>query len=168
MIIRRALAISALLSLTAGPLSAADDAPQPTTSPTNSRDGTLIQTDVFPDDEAASKLKVSQKNLDRFVKARAAIGNDVASFQKMAAAASKNLTPAEQQQLKGLLADIRKQAGAVSTYAKASGNPAAEKIASQLIINDDILGEQAMIVATAKLLADLDAQLGLLEPVVHR
>lgn len=72
---------------------AADDAPEPTTttSPGKSRAGTLIHTDVFPDDQG--RLLLKKADAEQFEKLRKA--QQVASirFQKLAKTAAKGLNP---------------------------------------------------------------------------
>lgn len=130
---------------------AADASPQPTTSPTNS-----------------GKISAKPGNnaeLAQFIKARAAISANIAAFNTLV---SKGKSGPDEQKLKGLADEIGRQANTILKYAKSTNNTAAQKLASQLIIDDDITGRKSAQQATARRLMELDAQLGLLEPVVHR
>lgn len=130
---------------------AADASPQPTTSPTNS-----------------GKISAKPGNnaeLAQFIKARAAISANIAAFNTLV---SKGKSGPNEQKLKGLADEIGRQANTILKHAKSTNNTAAQKLASQLIIDDDITGRKSAQQATARRLMELDAQLGLLEPVVHR
>lgn len=130
---------------------AADPSPQPTTLPTNS--GKISLKPVNATDRA------------QFVEARAAVSANIAAFNALV---SKGKSGANAQKLKGLANEINRQANTILKYAQSTNNSAAQKLASQLILDDDVAGRQSAHQAAAQRLMELDAQLGLLEPVVHR
>lgn len=130
---------------------AADASPQPTTSPTNS---------------GKAKLKQSTNaDLTQFVKARSAISTSIAEFNALVA---KGKSSGNAKKLESLAGEINRQANTILQYAKSTNNTATQKLASRLILDDDVAGRQSALEATAKRLKELDAKLGLLNPVVHR
>lgn len=129
---------------------AADPSPQPTTSPTNSG-----KTSLKP---------VNAKKLAQFVKARAAVSANIAAFNALV---SKGKSGASAQKLKGLTNEINRQADTILKYAQSTNNSAAPKLASQLILDDDVAGHQSTHQAAAQRLMAIDARLALLEPVVR-
>lgn len=145
--------VVALILVAAGGESvwAADSSPQPTTSPTNS---------------GKSKLKATtDTERAQFVRARATVSANIAEFNALV---SKSKSGANAQKLKGLADEIGQQANTILKYAKSTNNAAAQKLASQLILDDDVGGRQSEHQAVACRLMKLDAQLALLAPVVHR
>ncbi|MFK8033939.1 MAG: hypothetical protein AB8B94_07320 [Hyphomicrobiales bacterium] len=128
---------------------AADPSPQPTTSPTTS-----------------GKLQLSKVELSRFVNARSAITESITKFNALVKSGDKSKS--QLQELKMLAAEINKQAVNIQRYSQLTNNSKAGKIAAQLILDDDVAGRKVFHSATAKRLSELDAQLALLEPVVHR
>lgn len=130
---------------------AADASPQPTTSPTNS-----------------GKISANPANnteLAQFVKARAAVSANIAAFNALV---SNGKSGPSAKKLKALADEIGQQANTIFEYAKSTNNTAAQKLASQLIIDDDITGRKSAQQAIARRLMELDAQLALLAPAVHR
>lgn len=130
---------------------AADASPQPTTSPTNSG-----KTSVKP---------TNNTELAQFIKARAAVSANIAAFNALV---SNGKSGPNAQKLKGLADEIGRQANTILKYAKSTNNTAAQKLASQLILDDDVGGRQSAQQAVARRLMELDAQLALLAQVVHR
>lgn len=145
------LATTCLISVGCVNTWAADPSPQPTTSPTNS--GKIHLKPASNADQA------------QFVKARSAISASIAEFQ---ATVSKGKSRVNAKELEALTHEINRQANIIRRYAKTANNTAAEKLAAQLIIDDDVTGRKPAQQATARRLMELDAKLGLLEPVVHR
>lgn len=145
-----------------GPVFSADPSPQPTTSPTTSGKQTLKASGA-----GGQVLKTLNKaELSRFVSARNAISENIVSFNNLVNSGSKSRN--QKEALKRIAGEITKQAAHVQRYAKLTNNKIAEKVASKLIIDDDVTGRQVSAGALAKQLLELDAQLALLEPVVHR
>lgn len=124
-----------------------------------------IHTDVFPDKQP---LVLNKADAPTYEKARADLTAAIEEFRTLAKQAEKDLSPSVTKALKKSLATIRANAGVIHSLSKAAENKPGMAIADKLIINDDILGKQASINATAKLLDDLNSKFGLLEPVTLR
>lgn len=147
--IRSVVLATAFAAILSGPGVTADPSPLPTTSPTTS-----------------GKLNLSKAELARFGDTRSSIRDNIAKFSKVVKSGRKSEKYI--QELQGLAAEITKQAAEYQRYSKLANNPKAEKIASQLILDDDVGGRQSLHQATAKRLMELASQLALLAPVVNR
>lgn len=127
-----------------------DSSPQPTTSPTNSKQ-ILIKRDV-----------------GEFINARAAIMRATKEYQTLAVQSKKGASRVQKAKMNSLLKQIEKQTNTVRSYSVKMNGAGGKNIADRLIINDDVTGKQSSIQSTAKLLGLLSSKLALLEPVVHR
>lgn len=145
------VAASLVVAIGSGATLAADSSPQPTTSPTNSG--------------KTSPKTASSAELAQFVEARSAIGTRILEFNELVSKGKSRVNPKE---IKYLAKEINRLANAILRHARTTNNLAAEKLASQLIIDDDVTGRQAAWDATASRLMELDTKLSLLHPVVHR
>lgn len=127
----------------------ADPSPQPTTSPTTS-----------------GKMQLGKTEVSQFVNTRSAIRKNIAKFNELVEAGAKSKK--QQQDLNRLAQDITKQAAQIQKYSQLTKNSQAERIAAALLLDDDVGGRQSARQATAKRLLELDAKLGLLEPIGNR
>lgn len=103
---------------------AADDSPTPTTttSPGKSRSGTLIQTDIFPDDPSAFVLNRTNRN--KFEKSHKALRAASARFQRLAKSANKGMTPRIRNDMNNALRSLSSNAAILASLARQSGDKA--------------------------------------------
>ncbi len=150
-------------------------------SPTNSRSGTLIQTDAFPDKQPIFKrqqLRVNEAGGLKYKTARSALQREIARFGNLSKKAQKSLSPNHKKALRASLQKISRHAKVIEAISRRAKNKAGMGIASRIIIDDDITGKfltndgisgkPSMLLKAAKRLRGLEGKLGLLEPVVYR
>lgn len=140
----------------------ADPSPQPTKSPSTSSKHTMKK----PSASSHGLKQLNKVELSRFIGARTAIRENIAKFDSLVKSGGKSKR--HRGELARIAGEITKQAATIQRYSELTNNSAAEKIASQLILDDDVAGRQISNGALAQHLLELDAQLALLEPVVHR
>ncbi len=152
---------------------AADDSPTPTTTTSPGKSSTLIQTDTFPDGDA--KLVVRKSDAVKYANSRKALKSAAIRFQRLARQAEKGMSPALRTELTAALRSVGDNAKTLSKLIGRSKTRNGKSIGSKLdtasyIKMPEIEGKSGLtnIRAVSRRLSDLDRQLALLEPVVHR
>ncbi len=138
-----------------------------TTSPSSSRAGTLIQTDTFPSRQG---IVLNRTDASKYKRSRLALRRAIARFNQLSRQAKRGLTPKLKASLKRSLKTIRSHAGVVRSLSRKAKNSKGMRLASQMIINDDITGRVPSIEAAARRLSGLESQLATIshEPVSYR
>lgn len=149
-----------------------DKGPQPTTTTSGSKAGILIQNIGFPDDSGGGKrIVILKKDDERYAAARKDLNTAIAQFDQVALAASKgkSVSKAQMAAMQDSIGLAGKSAEVLNQMAGAAIKSNGSFINIETFKFDGIDGEsQSQIMDIARRLKSLDAQLGLIEPVVHR
>ncbi len=127
-----------------------------TTSPSNSRAGTLIQTDNFPSRQG---IVLNRVDAAKYKRSRIVLRKAIARFNLLSRKAKRGLTPNLKASLKRSLKTIRGHAGVIRSLSRKANNTKATRLASQMIIDDDVAGRVPAIQAAARRLSGLESQL---------
>lgn len=113
-----------------------------------------IQTDIFPDDPSARQITLKKEEASAFDRSRSRLEVEISQFEKLASKAQAGVSGRLNDELRKTLSNITRHAKIVRELSAAANYEPGIKIASRMIIDDDITGKIINDDVTGKIIDD--------------